>query len=75
MPQSKWMSLDDALDEVQVMHRDAADLDCVIQWWAASMPWGVSTSNAGVIALFARERDANAFRLLLVNMLCNCNCP
>lgn len=63
--------LDEALDEVQVMHRGQADPAAVEGWWPGNMPWAVTLSNPGVIAIFNNEKDANAFRLLLVNSMLN----
>lgn len=62
--------LDSALSEVQVMHKGQADPG-VVDWWPESLPWAVTRSCRGVVALFSREPEANAFRMLLVNMLMN----
>lgn len=64
------LTLNEALDEVQVEDRAAHD-PTTIQWWPAGLPWGVSLSNEGVIALFMTEEAANHYRLTLVAQLCN----
>ncbi len=65
------MSLDEALDTYQVMERDP---EC--EWWPEGLDWGVTCPAGGiggVIALFATEEAACAYRLALVNQACNPN--
>lgn len=69
------MSLDDALDAIEVHEIDREernlamgyppDTPSEIHGW-----WGVANDD-GFIAYFGREQDAFAYRLLLVNRLIN----
>lgn len=64
------MDLDEMLELVQVVDLGSTDPK-VTAWWPPSLPWGVSTPNDGVIALFAEEEAANHYRLTLVTQLLN----
>jgi hypothetical protein len=61
------MTLQEALDFVSVHHADE------IPDWKGSPEWfGVSTdSDGGIIAYFAKETDAFAFRMAIINRLLN----
>lgn len=67
-----WMApnLDDALDQIQVMHKASADPNCV-GWWPEGLPWAVTTPNEGVVALFTTEAAACHYRLMMVAQTCN----
>ena len=64
------MDIMEALEQVQVVDRASCDEDDV-DWWPRGFPYGVSTPNDGVIALFADEKEANCYRLDRVNTLLN----
>lgn len=62
------MTLNDALEYVDVDPPGLWEnplVELIPDWW------GVSTNDAGIIAYFQNERDACAFRLMLINMILN----
>lgn len=64
------LSLDTILDDIQVEARYNADGQAG-EWWPEGLPWGVSTPNSGIIALFTTEQAACHYRLMLVATFCN----
>ena len=72
MPHDTPRDIQDALEAVSVHSADeliadtSPDAQSIVGWW------GVSTdTSGGVIAYFATYEQALAYRLLLVNALCN----
>ena len=63
-------TLDELLEEFTVSNRgDHAPQD--VAWWPESLPWGVSDPGRGIIALFATDRAALHYRLLVINQFLN----
>lgn len=62
--------LDKALEDIQVMPKELAD-PTVATWWPDGFPWAVTTPDEGVVALFATEKAACFYRLMLVNQALN----
>ena len=75
MAPEKPMNLDEALDYVQTQTFDANTTSLNMSDMEGYGWFVVSTGNEGEIAYFAREDDALAFRLLLVNLICNPGLP